>query len=171
LQGTCSMTATEDTRTFSLQQDFLRVDRVEIGSNRELEVISRDYVAAVYGTDWRVATGQPMRAYVEDVRNIGLHPLPTSGNGTTTGSAIMCYGPIYARPMTADSGAGGTTRVPTALQDAVVDYVCREVASRDASDNEAMAKKVGYFQQQLEAEIGRYKHVRPDILTIGVPGR
>jgi len=168
LQGTCSMTALADTRTYALQQDFIRVDRVEVGSNREIEKVSRDYVANIYGSDWRTETGSPQRWYMEDIRQVGLHPAPTGGL-VTSGSAILCYGPIYPRAMSADSGAGGTTRIPTALQNAIVYYVSREAAARDAEPGGPMEGKVGAFDARYQAEIARYKHVRPTVLTIAAP--
>ena len=154
IQGTCNFSAAANTRTYALTTDFVRVRSITADSNRTLEANTKDRIEAVNGVNWRGATGALAQWYVEDQRNVGFYPM-----AATAGSSLYVYGPRYAADLSADTS---TSEIATALQDLVVDYVCREMAMLDPT--EAGDKRHARFEQRYGRGLEKYRRVRPMVV-------
>ena len=160
IQGTYTFTAAASTRTYSVGTDFIRIMNVEADSNRRLDPTTQDIIEAEHGDDWRGETGSLSDWYIEDYRHIGLYPIPA-----TAGSALTLYGPRYANNLANDTGA---SEIPTALEYAVVNGVCADIAAIDPAGKQ----KLGFFRGEYNADLGKFRQVRPFVVgTEFVGGR
>jgi len=165
IQGSAQTGGTAGARVYTIPADFIRIKSVWYGTTsarRELERVTRDELAYKEGTEWRNASGALSRWYVEDYRHIGLDPIPPTGSGATA----WIFGPRYPAALSAD---GSSTEIPTALEDAVVDYVCRELASLDPS--EQATTREGRFAARYERNILKSAMVRPHVQDLKFVGR
>ena len=159
IDGTCSITGTSNSRTYPLTTDFVYVQRASWANASGLDKKNLDQMYDQHGDAWRNATGPPTDWYMEGARYIGFYPILRGGSAGT----FIAYGPRYPRTLTADSS---TSETPSALHRAIEFYVCREIAGMDPQDNGSLE---GRWGARYQNELGRYKHVRPQLIEIRAP--
>lgn len=150
--GSAQVGVTAGIRVYSMTTDFISIERVEWGtSHSNLERVSPSELQHRYGDRWRVSTGAVQSYYLEGQRYLGIYNIPVTGSGATA----HVFGPKFARAFTADAS---TSELPTALDRAVVEYACAELAGLD---EQAPPEREGRFQGRYNKQIMGYLNDRP----------
>lgn len=158
--GTASVSGTSTTRTYGRPQSILRIHTVEWGTSGELRHTGYDQIRGK-GVEWRTATGHPDSWYMEDDRTWGAYPKVRPGSAGT----FYPYGPKYATNLVNNTS---TTEIPTSLHRALEEGVCHEMESVLPARQD---KQSGTHLARYESELGKYKHLRPAVLTVEAPRR
>lgn len=159
IEGTNAISGTSNSRLYPLTEDFIYVSRASWANASGLKKRNLDQMYDGHGDDFRNATGAPTDWYMEGARYIGFYPVLRGGSAGT----FIARGPCYPRALTLDTTTSST---PSALHRAIEFYVCREIAGMDPQDNGSLE---GRWGARYQNELGRYKHVRPQLIEIRAP--